>query len=241
MLIQSPAIILIASVLCTIHQASGLISGSKIMQSRRYIAVAFHLYSEQKPSSQGDKIRESTGIRPSLHPTTINAISETLRRRSSDGEASNLLLSDIVRPLDVAVETGKIVAAFLLKRRDASEQDGMAFDLKEEQTIAGRVVGVVMRLEELGTLLYNRASRVGWVRKYDEWASFGILEDTSQIEARIAKDPLFALCRSECLLALFLDTVEAPKLLEIGETVLDGSSIDFVDVDRLEVLLCDFQ
>lgn len=216
-------------------------STAKIMRSRRYNnAFASPRYAEQ-PSSRGDKIRETTGIRPSLHPTTINALSETLRRRSVGGEASKLIVSDAVKPIDVAIETGKIVAEFLLKRRDASEQDGMAFDLKEEQTIAGRVVGVVMRLEELGSLLYDRVSRVGWVQKYDEWAGFGILRDTHQIEARIASDPLFALCRSECLLALFLDTVEAPKLMEIGETVPDGSRIDFVDADRLEALLGDFQ
>jgi hypothetical protein len=240
MLLGTPVIILIVLAFCTMHQVSGFLSYSKIMNTRGHIALSSPLYSDQQ-SSRGDKIRESTGIRPSLHPTTINALSETLRRRSADGEGSKLRVSDKVKPLDVAIETGKIVAELLLKRRDASEHDGMTFDLKEEQTIAGRVVGVVMRLDELGSLLHDRISQVGWVQKYNEWSSFGLLEDESQIEARIGSDPLFALCRSECLLALFLGTVEAPKLMEIGETVPDGSRIDFVDADRLEALLGDFQ
>jgi hypothetical protein len=191
--------------------------------------------------SRGDAIREATGIRPSLHPTTINALAETLRMRAMGGETCRLRVSETVKPLDVVIETGKIVTEFLLKRRETSGEDGMTFEVKEEQTIAGRVVGVIMRLDELGVLLYERVSPVGWVRKYDEWASFGVLEDESQVETRIKKDPLFTMARAECLLALFLNTVEAPKLMAIGETVPDGSRIDFIETDRLEVLLGEFQ
>ena len=39
------------------------------------------------------------------------------------------------------------------------------------------------------------------------------------------------------LLALFLETVERPKLEMLGESVAGGSKVDFIDADRLEVLI----
>jgi hypothetical protein len=196
----------------------------------------------------GDKLREASGIRPSLHPITINAISEILKRKAfetvkpeTSSSSSKLQISDSVRPIDVAIETSTIVMEILQKRRDTSKQDGMVLQPKEEQTVAGRVLGVIMRLDELGSLLYNQVSSVDWIRKYQEWTSFGILEDPDLIEGQIAKDPLFCLTRAECLLALFLHTVESPKLRDIGETVPDGGRIDFIDTDRLEVLLCNLE
>jgi hypothetical protein len=235
--IKSTVLIILAVCLLPEH-ASGFrmtIRPSK-SSSRSFGSCVLH-----SEISRGDTVRGATGIRPSLHPTTINALAETLRMRAIGGETCKLKVSETVKPLDVVVETGKIVTEFLLKRRETSEQDGMTFEVKEEQTIAGRVVGVVMRLDGLGTLLYERVSPVGWVKKYNEWASFGVLEDESQVETRIKKDPLFTMARAECLLALFLNTVEAPKLMELGETVPDGSRIDFIETDRLEVLLGDYQ
>jgi len=39
------------------------------------------------------------------------------------------------------------------------------------------------------------------------------------------------------LLALFLDTVERPRLEEMGEDLPGGSAADFIDADRREALL----
>jgi len=58
-----------------------------------------------------------------------------------------------------------------------------------------------------------------------------------ELANRIRDDPLFRMCRAECLLAIFLQAVEVPKLLEVGETVAGGSTVDFLDEDRKEVLL----
>lgn len=202
--------------------------------------------SENSKPASGDPMRAATGIRPSLHPTTINALAGALKLRAEPN--SPLVISETNQPIDVAMAAAKIAADFLQARRDTSNEDDMEFEVKEEQTIAGRVVGVVMRLEELESKLYERASLVPWVSKYKEWGSLGILkeEDASdesrkEVQERITTDPLFCMARAECVLAIFLNTVEAPKLVELGEDVPGGSVVDFIDADRLEVLMDDFQ
>jgi hypothetical protein len=186
--------------------------------------------------AEGDPLRAATGIRPSLHPTTINAIAEALKLRCTDDPEFPMRVSDTVKPLDVAIASGKLATAALAKRAKASEQDGMAFDSEEQQTVAGRVIGVVMRFDELERLLVQKTQSVGWIKKYNEWASFGVLEDETNVDNRIREDPLFAVNRAECLLALFLNTVEIPTLEKVKQEVAGGSTIDFIDADRLQVL-----
>lgn len=185
----------------------------------------------------GDPLRAATGIRPSLHPTTINAIAEALKLRAANIPDTPLVVSDDVESLDVALSAGKIAATAIEKRQRSSEKDGMELTPEEGQTIAGRVVGVVMRFAELEELLHDKVSSVDWVKKYGEWTTFGVLEDESEVQDRIKTDPLFTMSRAECLLALFLDTVEAPQMAKIGQSVPGGSRIDFLDSDRQEVLL----
>lgn len=184
--------------------------------------------------TKGDKLRESTGIRPSLHPITINAIAEALKRRS---KGEKLRIGDGIQPIDVATTAGMLAEEILRKRRDTSEQDDMLLTPEEEQTIAGRIVGVVMRFDDLEESLYKKVSNVGWVKKYDEWSSFGVLSEENEVDLRIAEDPLFAMSRAECLLAVFLHTVETPKLKEMNTSVPGGSDVDFIDSDRFEVLI----
>jgi hypothetical protein len=186
----------------------------------------------------GDPLRAATGIRPSLHPTTINAIAEALKTRAADNPDTPLVVVEgSVEPLDVALSAGKIAATAIEKRQRTSDQDGMELTPEEGQTIAGRVVGVVMRFAQLEELLNSKVANVEWVKKYGEWATFGVLEDESNVQERIKTDPLFALSRAECLLALFLDTVEAPQMEKLGQTAPGGSGVDFLDADRQEVLL----
>jgi hypothetical protein len=188
---------------------------------------------------KGDHLRDATGIRPSLHPTTINVIAEALKARARKVDGMAFRPSSTVQPLDVALTAGTIASTAITKRQEASEEDGMKLTEKEEQTIAGRVIGVVMRLDDLEETLYKRVSGVEWVKKYNEWSTFGVLkseENEKDLEDRIKDDPLFAVSRAECLLAIFLATVEAPQLEKVGEEVPDGSKIDFLDSDRMEVL-----
>ena len=196
---------------------------------------------------KGDHIREATGIRPSLHPTTINAIADALRARARQVEGMVFRATDTVQPLDVALTASQITSSAILKRQETSNEDGMKLTPKEEQTIAGRVIGVIMRLDELEAKLHQQVSRAKWVAKYNEWNSFGVLpplegdegEDDKNVQERIKTDPLFAVNRAECLLAIFLSTVEVPQLQKVGESVPDGSKIDFLDSDRSEVVLQD--
>mmetsp|Transcript_15552 Transcript_15552/g.26354 ORF Transcript_15552/g.26354 Transcript_15552/m.26354 type:complete len:230 (-) Transcript_15552:42-731(-) len=188
---------------------------------------------------KSDPIREATGIRPSLHPTTINAIAEALKLRASGSKDYPLSVVDGDSPLDVMMSAGKIATEAICKRLETSQVDGMAFDEKECQTISGRVVGVAVRFDELEKLLFDRVSSAGWVKKYNEWSSFGVLEDESNTCDRIREDPLFTVSRAECLLALFLATIEAPTMEKRGDTVAGGSQVNFIDADRAEVLLDD--
>lgn len=145
------------------------------------------------------------------------------------------------------------------QRNDAAKTDETTdiFSTEESQTISGRVVGVVMRMRELEQLLVGRVNGVKWVRKYGEEESFGVFkgecqlvdkadieqssDDSEGLEKKLAENiklnPLFRMNRAECLLALFLSTVEQPKLDIMGEGVSGGSEVDFIDSDRLEVLL----
>ena len=190
---------------------------------------------------KGDPLRAATGIRPSLHPTTINAIAEALKARSSkSSELGPLQVTETVKPLDVAMTAGKIASTAIAKRQEASKKDGMELTPEEQQTIAGRVLGVIMRLDDLEVELYDKVSEVGWVKKYNEWATFGVLKNEDDgVDERIRDDPLFCMSRAECLLAIFLKTVEIPSMEKAKATAPDESKIDFLDSDRAEVLLSD--
>ena len=212
-------------------------------------------------SKSGDPVRAALGNRPSLHPITINAIVDALKKRSQqqkkgkedDGQQQLAFrVSDTVQPIDVAMTAGSIATSAIAKRREeqdlTGEDEHLRLTEREEQTIAGRILGVIMRLDELEQTLFERVSKVDWVSQYDEWTSFGVLEieqvqqqqsssSSEIVDQRIIDDPLFCLNRAECLLALFLNTVEIPQLAKAEESVPDESKIDFIDADRLEVIL----
>ena len=175
--------------------------------------------------------------------------------------AIDLLTNPNAEPLQVATTAASLAMSAIDQRRSAADADETtdAFDAVESQLIAGRVVGVVMRMRELEGLLARRVGDAGWVTKYGEEGSFGVLgaegggcdgnsddgsgEGSSTTEAElaeaIASNPLLRMNRAECLLALFLETVERPKLEGLGEehAAVDGSRVDFVDADRLGVLV----
>ena len=92
--------------------------------------------STQLPAEiQGDSLRAATGIRPSLHPTTINAISDALKARAMKKEGLHFRASDSVQPLEVAITAGSIAADAIAKRQKSSEEDGMKLTQEEEQAI----------------------------------------------------------------------------------------------------------
>jgi len=139
------------------------------------------------------------------------------------------------------------------QRKEAAEKDETTdvFTTEEAQTISGRVVGVVMRMRDLESNMIQKVNGVEWVTKYSEEESFGLLKKECQLIAdeedivlnndkhlaeTIKINPLFRMNRAECLLALFLSTVEKPQMEKMGQEITGGSDVDFIDADRLEVL-----
>lgn len=204
-------------------------------------SASSHLHNGSGRARKGDPVRAATGIRPSLHPVTINAIAEVLKARAINS-ISNKSDQEAQSPLQIALAAGQIAAEAIGKRQESSQDDEMTLEPEEAQTIAGRVVGVAVRLDALEEQLYEKCSRTSWVSKYGEWASFGVLKNECSTEKVsvskvILDDPLFVMNRAECLLAIFLHHVEAPELELKNATVAGGSNVDFIDSDRREVLL----
>ncbi|KAL7462769.1 hypothetical protein ACHAXS_003145, partial [Conticribra weissflogii] len=197
-------------------------------------------------------VRDATGIRPSIHPTTINCIAEALLIRAKGGKRGDDTVIDIdignkdVQPLQIAMNAGTIAYDAIEQRNTAATMDETTdiFNQGEAQTISGRVVGVVMRMRDLEQTLIEKVNEVNWVTKYGEEESFGVLKSECRFAKKVEKElsetmklnPLFRMNRAECLLALFIAAVEQPTLEKIGQTVSGGSTIDFVDADRIEVL-----
>lgn len=217
---------------------STLVSGSRNDDDG---SASSHHHSGDGRARKGDPVRAATGRRPSVHPVTINAIAELLKARAKNS-ISNKSDQDAQSPLQIALAAGQIAAEAIGKRQESSQDDEMTLEPEEAQTIAGRVVGVAVRLDALEEQLYEKCSRTSWVSKYGEWASFGVLQnERSKEKVSISKiildDPLFVMNRAECLLAIFIHHVEAPELELKNATVAGGSNVDFIDSDRREVLL----
>jgi hypothetical protein len=206
----------------------------------------------QMSSTPGDKVRDSTGKRPSLNPTIINAISEALSKRASNDSSLPMEVTPDVEPIQVAVAAGQIASSAIEKRAKSSTavagDESSAFTPEECQLVAGRIIGVVMRWNEIEASLIEAVKSTAWVLKYNEQASFGVLSeecedgecDDTILKKRLQDDPLLRMCRAECLYALFLKNVEMPTMEKIGQVPIDGATgIDFLDAERKEVLFPD--
>ena len=201
-----------------------------------------------KPINTGDQLRASTGIRPSLHPIVINAIADALKSRSLQalGKIQEELHFAVdednnVTPLDVAMTAGTFSAKYLALRQEQNPDEDEILTEKEEQAVAGRIMGVIMRLEALEEALRDAVQDTPWIADYGEWTTFGVVEqelkeEDPSIHQPLVDNPLLAMNRAECLLGLFLKEVERPQLEKVKESVPDGSKIDFLDADRMEVL-----
>ena len=93
-----------------------------------------------------------------------------------------------------------------------------------------------MQMRELEDVLRSKVVEPKWVSKYGEEESFGCLksecnsdEVSDEMERKLAENikmnPLLRMNRAGCLLALFLETVERPKLEMVGESVPGGSIV----------------
>ena len=229
-----------------------------------------------------DPYRDQNQIRPSLHPITINIIAQALKLRASAqvSTASNnnnpsqppshnrtttttAAVTDRVvwptQPLDVVLTVSALAQTALAQRQHRSREDQMILTLPEQQTIAGRVVGVMVRIQYFEQTLIQKCINVPYIWKYNEWHTYGLVRpdenDTNdarpqqqqqQVQLSFGNnnnnnndniDPLLLLNRAECCLALFIQTVEIPELQRKNATVPDESRIDFLDADRYQVLV----
>jgi hypothetical protein len=204
-----------------------------------------------------DPVRSSN--RASLHPLTINILSDLLQLRARGdsppfvtAKNATTINSSTVTPLELAIGVSRMAVEKLRTRQELSNVDGMSLTPEEQQTVAGRVVGVTMRLSMLEADLEQCCASTQWVAKYNEWERFGVVSSISSSNRQgedatattttvttqklLLVDGLFRLNRAECLLALFLHRVERPELMKKALSVPDNSTIDFIDADRLQVL-----
>lgn len=198
-----------------------------------------------------DPYRDANNVRPSLHPITINILSQALKLRSSAFSDPNSSANSTSKqwslddPLEIFMTVSSLAAKAMAQRQSTSVADHMTLTVEEQQTVAGRVVGVMVRIADLQQLLYRICQDATWIAKYNEWHSFGLVPPKALSGSRqdyndydnLLQDPLLLLNRAECLLALFIHTVEVPELLRKNCTVPDQSIIDFLDEDRRQVLL----
>jgi hypothetical protein len=271
----------VASVHFSTH-AFSIVTGSRVsfLSTEKLSLSSSPLFAtstnDENNEAPGDRVRLANNVRPSLNPTVINTISNALLQRSTT--KSSFIPTSTTKPIDIMVQAGSLASVAIQNRAKSSmhvDGDDGAFNLEESKLVAGRIVGVMMRLHELEDQLIERVKGVGWIKKYGEESSFGVCkveldegysaslitnaeisddDDQSlsfdprinQVLMKLGDDPLLRMCRAECLYALFLKNVEMPSMAKAGQIPIDttnlngnGSGIDFLDQERMEVLFPD--
>jgi hypothetical protein len=208
----------------------------------------------ENENEPGDSVRLANNIRPSLNPTIINTISNALLQRSTT--KSSYIPSTSSTPIEIMTEAAKLASEAIQSRALSSTQvkgDNGAFNQEECQLVAGRIVGVCMRLGQLEDDLMDRINdpSSSWVKKYSEEYMFGVcsveLEDgykpsdigngsdnaddanatkVNTVLEKIKDDPLLRMNRAECLYALFLKNIEMPSMAKIGQIPVDAANSD---------------
>jgi hypothetical protein len=173
--------------------------------------------------------------------------------------SSSFSTEENITPLQVAISAGQLAWTTIENRnksqrlsKDGPSQDDAShhfdtegtFTPEEAQVISGRVVGVVLRMTQLESMLVQQLQKSPWVSKYKEYDIFGVTVaeccsgDLDVACQSLIHNPLLRMCRAECLLALFIHHIEIPGLKKAGvEQITGGSEIDFIDQERLAVLL----
>lgn len=182
-----------------------------------------------------------TPTRPSLHPITIDAIEEAFRLRAQNMTTSPLrIINEQTEWFEVQYSAVKFADRFLEKT--VSHQ----YTEEEIQTIGGRIVGVLMRLDDLEWEWWNRATKDRYIKTIPNnlWKSTlglhpGGVEQSCflTLDEALSKEDDFARVRAERMLGLFLMNIEGPGLEAAGESVPGGSHPDFIeDEKQLELM-----
>lgn len=197
-----------------------------------------------------DKTAEKSD-RPSLHPITIDAIEEAFRLRALNSTTSPLRLIDAQTEwYEVQYSIVSFADRFLEKyTKPSSKSDGELLQMwtaEELQTIGGRIVGVLMRLDDLEWEWNNRISTSSLGEAPGEmWkTTLGLYPDNIEqnclrtLDNALLEEVEFARARAERMLALFLLNIEGPGLKASGDEVPGGSHPDFIeDSVQLELMM----
>ena len=180
------------------------------------------------------EMEESTK-RKSLHPMTIEILGEVLRvRAQNDTHTPIRFINDSIEGWEILAQATKLAERFV----EPAVRQGR-FDPDEASLIGGRVVAMVMRLEDLEWELVHRCQQESWIAEQNLWDAFGVLPDESCIrtlDERILMDVDFTIKRAERLLAIFLLNLEGPGVKAAGDRLLDGSVVDFLAENHYEIL-----
>jgi hypothetical protein len=181
----------------------------------------------------------------SLHPVTINAIEEAFKLRAQNMTTSPLrLLDSNMEWFEVQYSIVKFADRFLEKyTRD--NVHGPKWRDEELQTIGGRIVGVLTRLDDLEWEWNYRVCSSAlaqpespFVIPSDKWKSIlGLHPDNVEqnciktLDRALLEENNFARVRAERMLALFLLNIEGPGLKASGRAVPGGSDVNFIADD----------
>jgi len=196
---------------------------------------------------QDDTLREDDDkhqtARPSLHPITIDAIEEAFRLRSQNSTTSPLrLINDSMEWFEVQYSVVKFADRFMEKYTKNKSTTSHDWTEEELQTIGGRIVGVLMRLEDLEWEWNHRVTTSSLVQDVEStvWkTTFGLHPDDIEqnciltLDTALSEEEDFARVRAERMLGLFLLNVEGPF---VEEPMPGGSYPDFIQ-DELQLKL----
>lgn len=216
---------------------------------------------DNSSAEEDESLLEDEPERPSLHPIAIDAIEEAFRLRSQNSTTSPLRIIDQqMEWFEVQYSIVKYADRFLEKftkpsRRSKSSKDDELLNqwtAEELQTVGGRIVGVLMRLDDLEWEWNHRitTSSLGETDHPDMipddlWkTTLGLHPDNVEqkcfltVDTALTEEKEFARARAERMLALFLMNIESPGLEASGDKVPGGSYPDFIeDAVQLELMM----
>ena len=192
-------------------------------------------------------VEKETPLSSSLHHVVIDAIEEALKLRAQNVTTSPLrLLDSNMEWFEVQYSVIKFAERFLEKRIKEKRIDPNLTE-EEQQTIGGRIVGILMRLDDLEwewnhrveTSIFNESTSPDMIPQ-DQWKSIlglhpGNVEQscTKTLDKALLEDRDFARKRAEIMLALFLLNIEGPAMKASENNAPDGSKVDFVRDENL--------
>ena len=188
-------------------------------------------------NSQNHQINEAD--RPSLHPLAIEAIEESFRLRAQNSTTSPLRIIDSSTEFyEVEYSAMKFADRFLQQHSKPNDDGKHTWTEEELHTIGGRIVGVIMRMEDLEWEWNHRVatSSLGGIVPDDKWKrTLGLHPGSMEqeclrtVDLALLDDSEFARKRAEMMYAMFLMNVEEPAVKASGGNIIGGSSAsDFI-------------